>query len=177
MEENINLVNNSGDRIGFIGKMDAHIQGKLHEAFSIFVFSKNNELLLQKRSDGKYHSGGLWSNTCCGHPRVNENLNSAVHRRLNEEMGFDCELREVFSFIYNAKLPNTLIEYEFDHVFIGNFDKTEITPNPEEVADYKWIKLENLKKDLEANPQKYTEWFKIILSNKKFINMASNFNN
>ncbi|EKE16552.1 MAG: Isopentenyl-diphosphate delta-isomerase, type 1 [uncultured bacterium] len=175
MEEDINLVDNNGNRVGFIGKMDAHFQGKLHEAFSIFVFNKNNELLLQKRADEKYHSGGLWSNTCCGHPRANENLNSAVHRRLNEEMGFDCELKEVFSFIYNAKLPNALIEYEFDHVFIGHFEKTGITPNPEEASDYKWIKLEDLKKDLETAPQEYTEWFKIILNYKKFINITSDF--
>lgn len=170
MKEIINLVDNNGNRTGFINKLDAHFKGKLHEAFSIFVFNKNYELLLQKRAKKKYHSGGLWSNTCCGHPMANEHLDIATHRRLKEEMGFDCELNKIFSFTYNVKLSNLLTEYEFDYVFIGRTDTPVIIPNPNEFSDYKWLKLNDLKKNLQTNPQEYTEWLKIILNNKTFNN-------
>ncbi len=147
IKEQINLVDKLGNRIGAIEKMEAHYKGLLHEAFSIFVFNENNELLLQQRALDKYHSGGLWTNTCCSHPRFNEDIKLAVHRRLLEEMGFDCELKEVYSFIYKTdKLDTGLIEHEFDHLFVGEINTKEIKPNPKEVANYKWMKIERIKK-------------------------------
>jgi len=159
------LVDKDDKEIGTEEKLKAHQEGKLHRCFSIFVFNLKGELLLQKRAKEKYHSGGLWSNTCCSHPEPNRNLKQEAKRRLKEEMGIDCDLEEIFSFIYKAKVKakkGYLIEYEFDHVFIGKFDGTP-EPNPEEVEDWKWIKPEELKKDVKENSQKYTEWFRIIL--------------
>jgi len=151
--------------------LEAHKSGVLHEAFSIFVFNKNKELLLQRRNPAKYHSGGLWSNTCCSHPKENENLRVAVHRRLQEEMGIDCDLTELFTFTYKVELENNLTENEFDHVFIGHSDK-EARPNSDEVSEYKWIKIAELKRDIENNPTLYTEWLKIIMNNQAFLNYA-----
>jgi isopentenyl-diphosphate Delta-isomerase len=165
----INLVNKKGERIGKIEKLEAHKDGKLHEAFSIFIFNKNGELLIQKRASSKYHSGGLWSNTCCSHPKVSEKLEQAVHRRLKQEMGFDCNLKKIYSFIYKTKyLSKELIEHELDHVFFGYIDSVKIKINRKEVVDYKWIKLKDLKKYAKINPKKYSEWLKIILRSKKF---------
>lgn len=170
--DKINLVDSEGKRIGSVDKLEAHTKGELHEAFSIFVFNKNRDLLLQKRALNKYHSGGLWTNTCCSHPRVNENLELAVHRRLQEEMGFDCDLKEIFSFVYRTeKLTNGLIENEFDHVFVGFVDSITVKPNDEEVSDYKWTKMEDLKNDVKSSPENYTEWLKIILDNEKLNNI------
>lgn len=164
MEEIINLVDEKGNRIGEIEKMKAHVDGKLHEAFSIFVFNKDGELLLQRRALEKYHSGGLWTNTCCSHPRVGEDINVAVHRRLVEEMGFDSELKRFGSFMYRSdKVGNGLIEHEFDYLFMGETGSMTIVPNPDEVMDYKWIKVGDLKADVLKNPQKYTAWLGIIL--------------
>jgi isopentenyl-diphosphate delta-isomerase len=169
MIENINIVNEQGERIGSVEKIEAHVNGVLHEAFSIFVFNSNEELLLQRRNIEKYHSGGLWTNTCCSHPRVGEDINKATHRRLFEEMGFDCELKEMFSFLYKAeKLANNLIEHEFDHVFVGYVENVNILPDENEVCEYAWIKISELKKDIVMNPQKYTEWFKIIMGSQEF---------
>lgn len=156
------LVDEKDNVIGTEEKMKTHQEGKLHRAFSIFVFNSKGELLLQKRAKSKYHSGGLWTNTCCSHPRPEEHIEKAVHRRLKEEMGFDCELKEIFSFTYKAKLDNNLFEHEYDHVFIGNFDG-EPNPNPEEVDDWKWVDLEELKKDIRENPDSYTYWLKISI--------------
>lgn len=170
MDNNIiNLVNKLGERIGKINKLEAHIDGKLHEAFSIFIFNTKKELLIQQRAREKYHSGGLWSNTVCSHPNFNEEIELTVHRRLNEEMGFDCKLKEVFSFLYKAEhLANNLIENEFDHVFIGHINKIKIKPNLNEICDYKWVSLDNLRRDIKTNPKRYTERFKIILNSKEF---------
>jgi len=174
MTENINIVNEQGKRIGSVEKLEAHVKGVLHEAFSIFVFNSNKELLLQRRNVEKYHSGGLWTNTCCSHPRIGEDMDKAIHRRLFEEMGFDCELKEEFSFLYKAeKLANDLIEHEFDHVFIGQVEKVNISPDKDEVCEYKWIKISELKKDIDANPLKYTEWFKIIMGSQEFNNIVN----
>ena len=164
MKDIINLVNNEGERAGVIEKLEAHKTGQLHEAFSIFIFNKNKELLLQKRNEQKYHSGGVWSNTCCSHPREGEKLEIAVHRRLTEEMGFDCDMKEIGSFIYEVKLPNELTEHEFDHVFTGFIDDVIIKPNSDEVSGYKWISIEDLKKDIINSPDKYSEWLKIALN-------------
>lgn len=160
MQEMLILVDKNDRQIGTEEKMKIHEQGKLHRAFSIFIFNSKGEMLLQKRAKIKYHSGGLWTNTCCSHPRDGEILEDAVHRRLQEEMGFDCELKKESSFIYKVKLDHGLTEHEFDYVFTGKFDG-EVKPNPEEADGFKWITIEELKKDLKSHPENYTEWFKI----------------
>jgi isopentenyl-diphosphate delta-isomerase len=158
------LVDKNDNQIGTEEKLKAHQEGKLHRAFSIFLFNSKGEMLLQKRAKTKYHSGGLWSNTCCSHPRPGKDLLSEVKKRLKEEMGIENgvkDLKELFSFIYKANLGK-LTEHEFDYVFVGEFNGTP-EPNPEEVEDWKWIKPEELRKDVKGNPQKYTEWFRIVL--------------
>jgi len=165
--EKVILVNQKDEIIGTEEKMKAHRSGKLHRAFSIILFNKKGEVLIQKRAKSKYHSPGLWTNTCCSHPRPREGLKLAAERRLKEEMGINCKLKEVFSFIYKAKLGN-LIEHEFDHVFFGKFNG-EPNPNKKEVADWRWAKLKDLKADIKENPKKYTPWFKILIRKiKKF---------
>jgi isopentenyl-diphosphate delta-isomerase len=156
------LVDKNNRKIGIEEKMRAHIDGRLHRAFSIFIFNSKGELLLQQRAKSKYHSSGLWSNTVCSHPRPGENYQQAVHRRLKEEMGFNCELKKLFSFIYKTDFGNGLIENEYDSVFMGKFDG-QPNPNATEVMDYKWIDIKDLKKDVAKNPERYSVWLKIIL--------------
>ena len=160
--EKIILVDKKDRVVGTGEKLKVHELGKLHRAFSIFVFNRKGELLVQKRARGKYHSGGLWTNTCCSHPRAGEELGEAVHRRLKEEMGFDCSLKEVFNFIYKVKFDNGLYEHELDHVFIGRYDGKPL-PNPEEYEEWKWVSLKELKKDIQKNPGNYTYWLKVSL--------------
>jgi len=162
MEDQVTLVDENDIEVGVEEKMAAHRSGKLHRAVSVFIFDSGGRLLLQKRAAAKYHSGGLWSNTCCGHPRPNENRRDAARRRLKEEMGIDCELAEMFSFVYRAALPNGLIEHEYDYVFFGNYDG-EPAPNPEEAEDWKWVEMERLKADLKSNPHAYTFWLAACL--------------
>jgi len=162
MPEYILLVDENDKEVGIGEKIKTHQEGKLHRAFSIFVFNSKGELLLQRRAKSKYHSGGLWTNTCCSHQRAGEPLEKVVHRRLKEEMGFDCELKEVFSFTYKVKFDNDLFEHEYDHVFIGNFDG-EPVPSPEEVDEWKWVDLEELKKSIRENPDSYTYWLKMSI--------------
>jgi len=158
--ETIILVDKGDKEIGYEEKMKAHENGgKLHRAFSIFVFDSKGRMLLQKRAEGKYHCSGLWTNTCCSHPNKGETLDAAVHRKLEQEFGFDCPLNEVFSFIYKAGFDNGLTEYEFDHVFVGRYDG-KTAPNPEEIGDWKFVSVDELRKDLEKHPEKYTPWFK-----------------
>lgn len=159
MEEVI-LVDEQDVQVGVMEKMEAHEKGLLHRAFSVFIFNDNNELLLQKRASSKYHSGGLWTNTCCSHPRPGETLLAAAHRRMMEEMGFDCELQTAFSFRYRAELDNNLIECELDHVVFGKSSK-QPKPNPDEVDEYKWMSLSKIEQDIKQNEANYTEWFKI----------------
>ena len=168
--EKVILVDENDKETGVEEKIKAHKDGKLHRAFSIFVFNSKGELLLQKRAKEKYHSGGLWSNTCCGHPRPNESLEGAAHRRLKEEMGFDCALVHLDStcFIYKTKI-NDLFENEYDHIFVGKFDQ-DPRPNTAEAESYKWINQSELTKDILANPDKYTYWFKLMVD--KVINTA-----
>jgi len=162
MQENIILVDENDNEIGSGEKLEVHKQGKLHRAFSIFVFNSKKKLMLQKRAIGKYHCGGLWTNTCCSHPRVGENLEESTHRRLKEEMGFDCGLQKVFSFLYKSEFDNGLIENELDHVFVGKWDGTPVVSS-EEVSDWKWIEVEELRTDIKENPDNYTPWFKVAL--------------
>ncbi len=162
-EEQVILVNQNDEPIGVMPKMEAHEKALLHRAFSVFVFNDKGELMLQQRAAEKYHSPNLWTNTCCSHQREGENNIEAGKRRLKEEMGFDCELKEVFSFIYKAPFDNGLTEHELDHVMVGYFSG-EPDINPEEVASYKWMPLEDIKADIEHHQELYTAWFKIIFN-------------
>lgn len=159
--EKVILVNEFDEAIGEMEKMEAHEKGILHRAFSVFIFNDKNELLLQKRASSKYHSGGLWSNSCCSHPRSGENVVDAGVRRLTEELGFSVPLTSSFSFIYEAKLENDLIEHELDHVLIGRYSAEPIM-NPEEVEDWKYMSLNELAVDMKQHPEVYTIWFQII---------------
>ncbi|MES2628177.1 MAG: isopentenyl-diphosphate Delta-isomerase [Bacteroidota bacterium] len=160
MEEQVILVDDRDHAIGLAGKMEAHLEGLLHRAFSVFVFNSKQELLLQKRAAGKYHSAGLWTNTCCSHPRAGEETKAAAHRRLLEEMGLRCELKEVFSFTYKAVLENELIEHEFDHVFIGTSDEFPVL-NTDEAEEYGYVSIDELSEALRLTPEKYTSWLRI----------------
>ena len=161
MEEQVILVNEKDEPIGLMGKMEVHEKGLLHRAFSVFVFNSKQEVLLQQRAACKYHSPNLWTNTCCSHPRVGETNQQAGERRLQEEMGLQVPLQEVFSFIYKAPFDNGLTEHEYDHVLIGYSD-AQPQINPEEVASWKWLSLEAIKEDILQAPERYTAWFKII---------------
>ncbi len=161
MEEKVILVSETDDQLGLMGKMEAHKKGILHRAFSVFVFNKKGELLLQQRALDKYHSPGLWTNTCCSHQRDGESSLGAGKRRLNEEMGFYCDLEEVFWFIYSAAFDNGLTEHELDHVMVGYYDNDPVI-NLQEVASFKWMSLDKVKQDIAEHPENYTEWFKII---------------
>ena len=158
--ENVILVDEKDNQVGLMPKLEAHQKGLLHRAFSVFIFNSDYKLLLQKRASSKYHSGGLWTNTCCSHPRDGEDIIDAANRRLNEEMGIKTSLRKVFDFIYTAELDNNLIENEFDHVFYGVYDIDPII-NTDEAEDFKWVDMETLKNDIENNKDQYTVWFKI----------------
>lgn len=158
--EYVILVDEKDQVKGNMEKMEAHRRAMLHRAFSVFVFNSNNELMLQQRSVIKYHSPGLWTNTCCSHPRPGEDVTDAGHRRLIEEMGFDCRLEKIFDFIYKAELDQGLSEHEFDHVLFGKYDGKPVI-NPDEVNDWKWMNMEDISKDMKLNPEKYTIWFRI----------------
>lgn len=160
-EEQVILVDENDNQIGLMPKLEAHEKAVLHRAFSVFIFNDNNELMLQQRALHKYHSPGLWTNTCCSHQRNGETNLEAGKRRLKEEMGFVTDLKETTSFIYKAPFDNGLTEHELDHIMIGDFnDKPNI--NPDEVADWKWMSLEAVKADIQLKPNDYTAWFKII---------------
>ena len=159
MDNKIILVDKKDKEIGVEFKIKAHKEGKLHRAFSIFIFNSKGDLLLQKRLPEKYHSGGLWTNTCCSHPNSGETIMSSAHRRLKEEMGFDCDLKEIFSFIYKVKLDKDIIEYEFDHVLVGKFNGNPKINN-NEAEDFKWVSLKFLTRDIKQHSENYTYWFK-----------------
>ena len=158
--EQVILVDELDNPQGLMEKMEAHRKGILHRAFSVFVFNDKEELLLQRRATSKYHSGGLWTNTCCSHPREGESPNQAALRRLKEEMGFVCPIEKAFHFIYRSELDNELTEHEYDHVFFGQFNGSP-QPNNEEVGEWKYSSLQEIKDDIDENPLQYTEWFKI----------------
>ena len=163
MVEYIIAVDEFDKEIGSIEKMEAHHKGILHRAFSILVFNSNNQLLLQKRNVKKYHSPGLWTNTCCSHPKYGEDLDDAIYRRIKEEMGFTCKLKEIFSFVYKVEFEDNLFENEYDHVFIGKYDG-EVIPNKEEADDFKWADINYIKNDIKINPELYTYWFKTLIN-------------
>ena len=162
MNEFVILVDEHNYETGVMAKLEAHVSGVLHRAFSVFIFNSRGEVLLQQRAAGKYHSANLWSNTCCSHPRPFEPVDYAAFRRLYEEMGLICQLEEKFSFIYKADLGNGLWEHEFDHVFVGYTDALPL-PLSSEVADFKWVTYDWLVNDVRQNPDNYTVWFKICL--------------
>lgn len=159
--EQVILVDEQDNEVGVMEKILAHEKALLHRAFSVFIFNDKGELLLQKRAASKYHSPGLWTNTCCSHPRPKETNLEAANRRLNEEMGFGCELEYKFNFIYKAELEQGLTEHELDHVFFGTYNGP-VNPNIEEVASYKFVSMKDVFDDIKSNPENYTVWFKII---------------
>ncbi|WP_248723552.1 isopentenyl-diphosphate Delta-isomerase [Seonamhaeicola sp. ML3] len=176
-EEKVILVNENDEQIGLMPKMEAHKKAVLHRAFSVFVFNDKNELMLQQRALDKYHSPGLWTNTCCSHQRDGESNIQAGKRRLQEEMGFVTELQESISFMYKAPFDNGLTEHEYDHVLLGKYNDEPII-NPNEVASWKWMPLEAVKLDISLNPALYTEWFKVIFDKfYEHINVTANESN
>lgn len=158
------LVDENDTEIGTEEKIKAHEKGLLHRAFSIFIFNSKKELLLQQRALSKYHSAGLWTNTCCSHPSPNELTLRAAHRRLQEEMGFDTDLKELFSFTYNVAMQNGLIEHEFDHVFLGFYEGKVVT-NPAEVERFLWINRQALEEKIKKEAHTFTPWFLLCYSN------------
>ena len=160
MNTHVILVNTNDEQIGLMPKLEAHQKGLLHRAFSIFIFNQRGQLMMQQRALDKYHSGGLWTNTCCSHPIVNESTEETARKRLIEEMGITCDLTTVSKFIYKAELDNNLTEHEFDHVFVGYYDG-EILFNKEEVDDYYFGTIEEINEKIQFNPSHYTPWFLI----------------
>lgn len=160
MQEQVILVDVDDNPQGLMEKMEAHQKGVLHRAFSIFLFNSKQELMLQQRAFSKYHTPGLWTNTCCSHPRHGESLEAATKRRLKEEMGMQCEIKRAFSFLYKADVGQGLTEHEFDHVFIGHTDELPKI-NPKEVASWKYASMDELSIDITKNPENYTVWFRI----------------
>ena len=162
MHSEVIIVDENDIEIGTMEKMEAHRKGLLHRAFSVLIFNSKGELLLQQRALHKYHSPGLWANTCCSHPRKGEDLIAAAKRRLNEEMGFVCDLTVAGHFIYRCDFDNGLTEHEFDYVLKGIYDNDPVI-NPDEVMNYKWSNIDLLKKEFELNPSLFTFWFKELL--------------
>lgn len=162
MKEQVILIDDNDNQTGYCDKLEAHQKKLKHRAFSIFIFNDKKQLLLQKRALNKYHSPGLWTNTCCGHPRPGEPTVEAAQRRLQEEIGITCNLHKVFDFSYQIDFKNGLFENEFDHVYFG-FSDAPFTINKEEASDWKFIDAATLQEDITQHPQKYTVWFKICL--------------
>ena len=171
MLEEVILVDEQDNALGLMEKMEAHRLAKLHRAFSVFAMNDRNEILLQRRALHKYHSGGLWTNTCCSHPRDGETVETAAKRRLMEEMGFTCEVSKIFSFIYKAELDNDLTEHELDHVLIARWNQDPLV-NPDEADSFEWRSVDWVALDMKQHPEKYTVWFKIIYD--KFLNFWNN---
>lgn len=161
--EEVVLVDENDQVLGTMEKIQAHREGLLHRAFSVLIFNDKNEMLIHKRAADKYHCGGLWTNACCSHPRPNEKTIDAAKRRLTEEMGFTCELKYVDSFIYKVGFSNGLTEHEFDHLYIGKYNDS-FEPNPAEVEDWKYVSIDQIKKEIDKEPDLYTFWFKNIIT-------------
>ncbi|MGI6516759.1 MAG: isopentenyl-diphosphate Delta-isomerase [Fermentimonas caenicola] len=162
MERNkVVLVDIKDNTIGEMEKLLAHQRGELHRAFSVFIFNDKGELLLQQRAVNKYHGDGLWTNTCCSHPQLGEDVTASAMERLYDEMGIQCHLKPVYSFIYNEPVENNLIEHELDYVFVGRTNQHPVL-NKDEVKDYKWMPTDEILSDIDQNPSHYTVWFKRI---------------
>ena len=170
--EKIIRVDEFDNEIGTMEKMEAHRKGLLHRAFSVLLFNSRGELLLQKRAKNKYHSGGLWTNTCCSHPLPHESIQEAARRRLKQEMGIDLLPTFAFKFIYKTNLDQSLIEHEFDHVYIGVFDGIPMI-NKDEVEEWKFMNLNSLRKDINQFPESYTTWFKMIINHPEWVEIAA----
>lgn len=166
MEEKVVLVNEKDEILGLMEKMQAHENGILHRAFSVFLFNAKGEMLLQKRATKKYHSPNQWTNACCSHPRIEESYIEAANRRLQEELGINCEISEKFCFIYKADVGQNLWEHELDYVFTGIYEG-DFNLNLEEVLEVRYISMEDLDREIKQNPEHFTEWFKIILEEYK----------
>ncbi len=162
MSERVILVDAKDTPIGTADKLEAHRSGGLHRAFSAFVFNDRGELLLQRRAEGKYHSGGLWSNTCCSHPRPGEETEPAARRRLMEEMGFSCPLETVTAMVYRAQVGGGLVEHEYDHLLVGRWNGRP-SPDPEEVEDWRWADMDELRDEVARHPRRFTYWFRVAL--------------
>jgi isopentenyl-diphosphate delta-isomerase len=165
-ENYVILVDEKDNPLGTMEKIEAHEKARLHRAFSVFIYNSKNELMLQQRALTKYHTPGLWTNTCCSHQKLEESNIEAGKRRLQEEMGFSTELKETISFIYKAPFENGLTEHEFDYILVGEYENGP-QPNPDEVNDWKWMSLDDIENDINKNPNLYTEWFKIIFEKHK----------
>lgn len=163
MLEEVILVDENDQPIGLMEKQQAHVEGRLHRAFSVLVFNKQGEMLIHQRALDKYHCGGLWSNACCSHPREHESVIEAAQRRIQEEMGFTTAMEHIDSFIYKVTFENGLTEHEYDHILVANYDAAP-KPNPNEVADWKYLSLEQIKKDVKMYPEKYTYWFQELIN-------------
>jgi len=166
MHNKVILVDENDRQTGIMDKLSAHIENRLHRAFSIFIFNRTGDLLLQQRALNKYHSGGLWSNTCCSHPIPGESTIDAAHRRLQEEMGFDCSLQEQAPITYQAELDNGLSEHEFDHIFFGRFDGNPVV-NSDEVIDWQWITPTELLQSVKSQSEMFTTWIKLIIEQER----------
>ncbi len=172
IREEVILVDETDREIGTMEKLEAHKKGALHRAFSILLFNSNGDILLQKRARTKYHSAGLWTNTCCSHPRPGESMKEATRRKLLQEMGIDEPSDFAFKFQYRTELENHLIEHELDHVFIGRFNGVPKI-NFREVEDYRWISIDALRSEIESDPGKFTYWFKLIMSRPEMLESVS----
>lgn len=162
MTNEVVLVNEMDEVVGTMEKLRAHQEGLLHRAFSVFLFNREGKMLLHRRAEGKYHSGGLWTNACCSHPGPGEDIAQAATNRLKEEMGIQCEIKKLFEFTYKAEVGNDLTEYEYDHVFAGVYNDAP-QPDPEEVSEWKWMHLESVKEEMQKHPEQFTAWFRIAI--------------
>ena len=159
--EKVVLIDFDDTAVGEMEKMQAHEEGKLHRAFSVILYH-GDKMLIHKRASEKYHCGGLWTNSCCSHPRIYETYDEAVKRRLDEELGVSCDVKEIFSFVYYYQFSNGLTEFELDHVYIGEYSG-DVQVDPNEIEEVKWISFADLKEDIKENPTKYTPWFVVAL--------------
>lgn len=162
MNSRVVLVDAEDNAIGTADKLEAHRAGRLHRAFSVFIFNDGGEMLLQQRAEDKYHSGGLWSNACCSHPGPGEDVESAARWRLQEEMGFTCPVEHVDELVYRADVGGGLVEYEYDHLFVGRWNGRP-DPDPDEVADWRWVPMDELEDEVSRHPRRFTYWFRVAL--------------
>lgn len=162
MSERVILVDENDESLGTAEKLAVHEEGRLHRAFSVFVVDDQGHLLLQRRAWGKYHSGGLWTNTCCSHPRPGESVQAAARRRLQEEMGFECEVEPAGTLLYRADVGGGLIEHEYDHLLVGRWTGAPV-PEPHEVAGWRWVEPDALAAEVAATPDRFTTWFRLAL--------------